>query len=90
MKKGNKREEKMLTIREAAELTGAAQSSIRVWLADEAERKKRFPGARKETSPIGDYWLIPESDVAGFQKGKPGRPLKGSEPVRKSRRKVQQ
>lgn len=78
----------MLTIREAAERTGAAQSSIRVWLANDEEREKRFPNARKETSPIGEYWVIPESDVENFEMGKPGRPLKGDVPVRKTRRKA--
>lgn len=71
-----KKGEKMLTVREAAQITGASPSSIRVWLADEDERKRRFPGARKESTPFGDFWLIPESALEGFEFGKPGRPRK--------------
>ena len=83
-----KKGEKMLTIREVAEITGASPSSIRVWLSDDAERNRRFPGARKESSPIGDYWLIPESALEGFEMGKPGRPRKPlSELKNKPRRK---
>jgi hypothetical protein len=68
--------EKMYTIRQAAEITGASITSLRIWLADEAERSKRFPNARKENSPIGDYWLIPESDVTGYENPGRGRPRK--------------
>lgn len=57
----------MLTTGEVAERIGAAEISIRVWAA-----KGRFPGARKEPSPRGDYWLIPESDLEGFEMRKPG------------------
>jgi hypothetical protein len=71
-----KKGERMLTIREVAEITGASASSIRVWLSNEEERTRRFPGARKESSPIGDFWLIPESALVGFEMGKPGRPRK--------------
>jgi hypothetical protein len=93
MSKRKDKEVKMLTIKEAAEVTGAAQSSIRVWLSNDDERQKRFPNARKESSPIGDYWLIPESDLIGFKKGKGGRPLTPDDqlkyPRRKSRRKAE-
>jgi predicted DNA-binding transcriptional regulator AlpA len=71
-----KKGEKLLTVRQVAELTGAAASSIRVWLSDEDARKQRFPGARKESSPIGDYWLIPESDVKDYKNPGKGRPRK--------------
>ena len=71
-----KKEGKMVTVREAAEITGASPSSIRVWLSDEEERERRFPGARKESTPFGDFWLIPESALVGFELGKPGRPRK--------------
>jgi hypothetical protein len=68
-----KEEIRMLTIREASEITGASQSSIRVWLSDEQKRQKRFPGARLEQPPAGSpYWLIPETDIARFEMGKPG------------------
>jgi hypothetical protein len=68
--------EKMYTIRQAAQLTGASESSLRVWLSNDAERVKRFPNARKETSPIGDYWLIPESDLKSYKNPGRGRPRK--------------
>lgn len=65
----------MLTVKQVSELTGAAPSSIRVWLSDDAERKRRFPNAVKETPPAGPgYWLIPESDVAGYVNPGQGRP----------------
>ncbi len=83
-----KKGERMYTIREAAQVMGASESSIRVWLSDESERAKRFPNARKESTPIGDYWLIPESDVKGYKnpgRGRPRKPL--SELKGKPRRK---
>jgi hypothetical protein len=83
MSKRKAKEEKMLSVKEAAERIGSTPASVRVWAW-----QGRFPGAKKETTPLGEYWLIPESDVAGFQKGKAGRPLKGDQPVRKSRRKI--
>jgi hypothetical protein len=66
---------RMLTIQEVAQMTGAAKSSLRVWLANDEERQKRFPNARKETTPLGDYWLIPESDLKGFEARRRGRPM---------------
>lgn len=66
----------MLTISEVAEKTGAAKSSLRVWLSNEAERVKRFPNAKKESTPLGDYWLIPESDLKNFEARGRGRPVK--------------
>jgi hypothetical protein len=72
----SKGKQKMLTINEVAELTGASKSSLRVWLSNEEERAKRFPNARKETTPLGDYWLIPESDLKNFIVRKRGRPAK--------------
>jgi hypothetical protein len=77
---------KMLTIREVSEITGASASSIRVWLSDEEKRAQRFPNARKEDSPIGSFWLIPESDLKGFEARKRGRPLKPDSGLRYKRR----
>jgi hypothetical protein len=62
-----KREPAMLTTGEVAQRIGAAEISVRVWAA-----KGRFPGARKETTPRGDYWLIPEDALKGFEMSKPG------------------
>lgn len=66
-------EEKMLTVHEVAERLGAGVASVRVWAW-----RGRFPGARKESTPIGDYWLIPETAVEAFELGKAGRPPKKS------------
>ena len=80
-----KREEKMYTIRQAAEVTGASVTSLRIWLANEEERAKRFPNARKESSPIGDYWLIPESDLNSYKNPGRGRPRKKAADKSKSK-----
>jgi hypothetical protein len=77
---------KMLTIREVSEVTGAAVSSIRVWLNDDQERAKRFPNARKEDTPVGGYWLIPESDVQNYEGQKRGRPFKPDSELKHKRR----
>lgn len=68
-----KKEPKMLTVKEAAEKIGAAAISVRVWA-----NRGLFPGARKESTPMGEYWLIPETALANFEMGKPGRPRKAS------------
>jgi hypothetical protein len=81
-----KRDEKMYTIRQAAEITGASVTSLRIWLANEVERQKRFPNARKESSPIGDFWVIPESDIEGYVKLDRGRPLKPESELKHKRR----
>jgi hypothetical protein len=78
-----KKSERMLTIKQVAEITGASQSSIRVWLSNDDERKRRFPNAIKERPPAGPgYWLIPESDIGGYSNPGQGRPRK-AEPKRK-------
>jgi hypothetical protein len=69
MKKG----EKMLTVKEAAAKIGAAEISVRIWA-----KGGRFPGARKEQTPMGEYWVIPENALKGFEnpgRGKPRKPL---------------
>jgi len=67
MKKG----QKMLTVREAAAKIGAAEISVRIWA-----KAGRFSGARKEETPMGEYWLIPESALEGFENPGRGRPPK--------------
>jgi hypothetical protein len=67
MKKG----ERMLTIKEAAAKVGAAEISVRIWA-----KAGRFPGARLETTPMGSYWVIPESALEGFENPGRGRPPK--------------
>lgn len=68
-----KKEPKMLTVKEVAERIGAAPISVRIWV-----NKGRFPGAKLEESPAGQYWLIPETAIEDFEMGKPGRPKKAS------------
>ena len=68
----------MLTAREVAVLVGAGESSVRLWA-----KEGRFPGARLEESPVGTYWLIPESALNGFEVRKPGRPQKQPHPPSK-------
>jgi excisionase family DNA binding protein len=55
--------EKMLSTKETAEQLNAGESSIRLW-CDQG----RFPNAQK----VGRDWIIPESDLQGFEKRKPG------------------
>jgi hypothetical protein len=62
-----RKEEKMLSVKETAEKLGASESSVRVWVW-----RGRFAGARKESTPLGDYWLIPESALVNFEMGRPG------------------
>lgn len=63
-------EEKKLTTTEAAEILGAAESTIRKRCI-----KGKFPNAEKIIHPRGDYWVIPESDLNGVII-KMGRPKK--------------
>jgi hypothetical protein len=64
-KKGSK---KMLSVKEAANVIGAAPSSVRYWLT-----RGRFPNAELIEPEHGvPYWLIPENEVQGFELGKPG------------------
>lgn len=83
-----KKEQKMLSIKEVAERTGASASSIRVWLSDPDQRKKRFPGAELVRPPVGvPYWLIPEAALEGFELGKPG-PKPGSKQSKRKKAKT--
>jgi excisionase family DNA binding protein len=55
--------EKLLSTKETAERLGAGESSIRFWCDT-----GRFPNAQK----VGSVWIIPESDLNGFEKQKRG------------------
>lgn len=57
-----------LTTKEVAEKLKVKQVTVRAWCD-----KGLFKSARKETSPRGDYWLIPEAELKGFQKPARGR-----------------
>ena len=76
----------MLTVREVSEVTGASVSSVRVWLSDETERAKRFPNAVKEETPVGSYWMIPETDIQGYKNPGRGRPQKPESELKSKRR----
>jgi len=65
------KEPTMLTVREASEKTGAAIPTVNLWC-----RSGRLPGARQESTPYGDYWLIPESALEGIVVRGRGRPPK--------------
>jgi excisionase family DNA binding protein len=70
MKKG---EEAKMTVKEAAALLGAGESSVRMWCVE-----GKFPHAEYVQSPRGAYWMIPESDLDGFKKRDRGRPPKAA------------
>jgi len=55
--------EKMLTTKQTAERLGAGESSIKLWCV-----QGRFPNAER----FGRAWMIPEKDLSGFEKQKPG------------------
>jgi excisionase family DNA binding protein len=58
-----------LTAAQVAERLKVGRSTVNLWC-----RQGRFPGARVEDSPVGQYWLIPESDLKTFAPPKMGRP----------------
>jgi hypothetical protein len=69
----SKKGKKMFNVKQAAEMIGAASSSVRYWLT-----KGKFPNAEYIQPEYGvPYWLIPEGDIVGFEMGKPG-PKPGS------------
>lgn len=61
-----------LTTKEAAMRLGIKQVTARSWCEN-----GKFPNAFKESSPRGDYWLIPEKDVLAIDPEtiKVGRPM---------------
>jgi hypothetical protein len=65
---------KMLTVREVAEKIDANPGTVRMWCIN-----KTFPNAVQEETLRGPVWLIPESDLKGFEKRGPGRPPKPKE-----------
>lgn len=50
------------TISETAERFKRDRSSVLRWI-----QSNKFPNARLVTSPLGDYWMIPESDLDNFE-----------------------
>lgn len=62
---------RMLTVKEVSEKTGIAVSTISLYC-----RNGELPNAQKTESPIGEFWLIPETDLSNISKRKRGRPPK--------------
>ena len=67
------KETKLLTVREVSEKTGAAIPTVNLWC-----RSGRLSGAYQESTPYGDYWLIPESALDGIVVRGRGRPPKSA------------
>lgn len=61
----------MLKVPEVAERLDVLTSTVRIWC-----RNGRFPNAVTEETLRGPVWLIPESDLQGFEKRGRGRPPK--------------
>jgi hypothetical protein len=56
-----------LTAAVVAERLNVGRSTVNLWC-----RQGRFAGARREDSPVGPYWLIPEAALNTFVKPKRG------------------
>ncbi len=67
-------ETKMLTVREVAEKLDANPGTVRMWCIN-----KTFPSAVQEETLRGPVWLIPETDLNGFERRGRGRPPKTKE-----------
>lgn len=63
-----------LTTSQVAERLGVGQSTVNLWC-----RQGRFPQAERVETPQGGYWLVPESNLVGFELPKMGRPSKKQE-----------
>ena len=61
----------MLKVPDVAERLGVLSSTVRLRC-----RSGRFPNAVQEETLRGPVWLIPESDLEGFEKRGRGRPRK--------------
>jgi predicted site-specific integrase-resolvase len=57
-----------LTTKQVAERIGVKQVTVRSWC-----EKGLFKNARKENSPRGEYWMIPETDLENFELPPKGR-----------------
>lgn len=63
----------LLTLKEACDLTGASETTLRKYLGlGKNAGASRLPNARKVTRENKDFWEIPVSDLhnAGLMKGK--------------------
>ena len=65
----------MFTVKEAAQFRGIPIATIKAYC-----RHGKLLNAKLETSPIGEYWLIPLSDLESLEIKGRGRPkLKAKE-----------
>lgn len=77
------RKKEMLTTRQVADEFGVAYRTVMSWIY-----KGYFPGALKEESPRGSYYLIPRSDLTGFRPRRRGRPKPESTSSKRPSRKA--
>ena len=64
----------MLTVRQVAEKIDANPGTVRMWCIN-----KTFPNSVHEETLRGPVWLIPESDLKGFERRGRGRPPKATQ-----------
>jgi helix-turn-helix protein len=64
----------MLTTNEIADRYNVAYSTVILWI-----KTGKLEGAVKEPNPRGDIWLVPESALQAFDRGRKGRPKKSTE-----------
>ncbi|MGI8545362.1 MAG: helix-turn-helix domain-containing protein [Aridibacter sp.] len=62
---------KYLTIPQIAEKKQTDRSTVLRWV-----KRNLFPNAELKESPIGSYWIIPETDLSNFILPRRGRPRK--------------
>lgn len=70
---------KEFTIAEVAEKYHRDRSNVLRWI-----KAKKFPNARMIIAPIGNYWMIPETDLKNFRSPRRGPQKSGildSKPV---------
>ena len=56
-----------LTVPKIAKLFSRDRTSVLRWI-----KNRKFPNAELIKSPIGEYWVVPESDLNNFIPPKPG------------------
>jgi uncharacterized protein YjcR len=62
-----------LTSTQVAQRLNVSPATVRLWCS-----QGKFANARLAEHPRGDYWVIPEKDLAGFEPPKMGRPPKAN------------
>jgi predicted ArsR family transcriptional regulator len=76
-----KRNEKMLSVKEAAAHIGVSPQAVRLWLKEGV-----MQGELKQSELGVPYWSISESTVLNFEKPKAGRPFKPDSELKTKRR----